>query len=90
MVILADVNAGAQIIAEDDIIVVGTLRGTAHAGVKGNEKAVIWAKRILSPQLRIASSVAQNDDIKSRENLKNKHAEVAHIVNSQIVVSPWQ
>ncbi len=89
VIILADVNAGAEIIAEDDIIVIGILRGIAHAGVSGNEKAVIWAQQILSPQLRIANLFAQSED-RVKENLENKHAEVAHIVNEQIVVRPWR
>ncbi len=89
VVVLADVNAGAEIIAQDDIIVLGVLRGIAHAGVNGNEKAVIWAKQILSPQLRIADILAQGED-RVKEALENKHAEVAHIVNEQIVVRPWR
>lgn len=59
VVVLGDVNAGAEILANDDIIVVGMLRGLAHAGAGGNDKAVIWAEKILSPQLRIGSAVAQ-------------------------------
>src|SRR5690606_17962623 len=58
VVVLGDVNAGAEVLANDDIIVIGSLRGLAHAGAGGNEKAVIWAERILSPQLRIGGAVA--------------------------------
>ena len=42
VVIIGDVNAGAEVVAEDDIIVLGTLRGLAHAGSSGNDKAFIW------------------------------------------------
>src|SRR5690606_40933134 len=59
VVVLGDVNAGAEVLANDDIIVIGALRGLAHAGAGGNEKALIWAERILSPQLRIGGAVAQ-------------------------------
>ena len=41
IVICGDVNAGAEIIAGGNIIVLGTLRGLAHAGAKGNKKAII-------------------------------------------------
>lgn len=85
VIILGDVNAGAEIIAEDDIIVVGTLRGVAHAGASGNEKAVIWAQRILSPQLRIAGALAQADDGRP----EGSGAEVAHLHNGQIILRPW-
>ena len=43
IVILGDVNSGAEVIASDNIIVLGTLRGLAHAGAKGNRQAIIGA-----------------------------------------------
>lgn len=59
VVILGDVNSGAEIIAEDNIVVLGNLRGMAHAGAKGNEKAIIAAHSIESPQIRIASIIKE-------------------------------
>ena len=85
VIILGDVNAGAEIVAEDDIIVIGTLRGVAHAGVNGNENAFIWARRILSPQLRIGAALAQAGG----EDGKLEGAEVAHLRDGQIVLRPW-
>lgn len=41
LVILGDVNAGAEVIAEDNIVVLGALRGLAHAGARGNKEAII-------------------------------------------------
>ena len=46
IVILGDVNDGAEIIAGDNVIVVGVLRGLAHAGAKGNKKAIIAASAL--------------------------------------------
>ena len=86
VVILGDVNAGAEIIAGDDIVVVGTLRGLAHAGAHGNDRAVIWAQRIRSPQLRIGPAVAQGDA--GDEDL-DRGPEVAHLRDGQIVIRPW-
>ena len=85
VVILGDVNAGAEIIANDDIVVVGALRGLAHAGAAGNDKAVIWAQQILSPQLRIGNAVAQAGVTTGGE----KKAEVAHLRDGQILLRPW-
>lgn len=59
LVILGDVNAGAEVIAEEHIIVLGTLRGLAHAGAKGNRKAMIVANEIDAPQVRIADIVKE-------------------------------
>lgn len=88
LVVLGDVNAGAELIAEGDVIVTGTLRGIAHAGAAGNEKAVIYAERILAPQLRIAGALAQGDPRPDGDEGRKKH-EVALLQAGQIVVRPW-
>ena len=59
LVIIGDVNSGAEVIASDNIIIVGTLRGLAHAGAKGNKMAIIAANSIEGPQLRIANVVKE-------------------------------
>lgn len=88
IVVLGDVNAGAELIAEGDVIVTGVLRGIAHAGAAGNEKAVIYAERILAPQLRIAGTLAQGDPRPSDDEAR-KTPEVALLQAGQIVVRPW-
>ena len=85
LIVLGDVNAGAELNAEDDIIVIGALRGIAHAGISGNESAIIWAQRILSPQLRIAGALAQAGGAAPEVN----GPEVAHLKDGQIVLRPW-
>ena len=59
IVILGDVNDGAEVIAEDNIIVLGSLRGMAHAGAKGNDSAIIAAHIIESPQIRISNNIKE-------------------------------
>ncbi len=61
IVILGDVNSGAEVIASDNIVVVGTLRGLAHAGAKGNKEAIISAGRLDTVQIRIANIVKEID-----------------------------
>jgi len=58
VVILGDVNPGAEIVAEGNVIIWGRLRGTVHAGSKGNKKAVICALDFSPMQLRIADEVS--------------------------------
>lgn len=58
VVILGDVNPGAEIVAEGNVMVWGRLRGTVHAGVKGNRKAVICALDLSPMQLRIAEEIS--------------------------------
>ena len=59
VVVLGDVNAGAEVIAGENIVVLGIIRGLAHAGAKGNKKAIIASNLIESPQIRIANIVKE-------------------------------
>ena len=58
VVILGDVNPGAEVIAEGNVIVWGRVRGVVHAGAKGNRKAVICALDLSATQLRIADEIS--------------------------------
>ena len=57
IVIIGDLNSGAEVIAGENIIILGRLMGLAHAGAKGNKKAIIAAEKIETPQLRISNIV---------------------------------
>ncbi len=61
LVIIGDVNAGAEVIAADNIAVIGTLRGLAHAGAKGNKEAIIAASTLDAVQIRISNIVKEFD-----------------------------
>ena len=58
VVVMGDVNPGAEIIAEGNVLIWGRLRGMVHAGAKGNTKAVICALDLSPTQLRIAEEVS--------------------------------
>ena len=60
IVIMGDVNDGAEVIAGDNIVILGALRGLAHAGAKGNVNAIIAASSIDAPQLRIANIIKES------------------------------
>lgn len=79
IVIIGDVNGGAEVIASENIIIVGTLRGVAHSGAKGNKKAIIAAGLIESPQIRIA------DMIQEIEKSTNKY-KYAYINENKIIL----
>ena len=59
LVIIGDVNAGAEVIAGENIVILGILRGLAHAGAKGNKDAIIEASEIEAAQIRIADKVKE-------------------------------
>lgn len=59
IVICGDVNFGAEIIAGGNIMILGALRGVAHAGANGNTMAMISANNIDITQIRIANLVRE-------------------------------
>lgn len=65
VVILGDVNPGAEILAEGNVIIWGRLRGTVHAGSKGNREAVVCALDFSPMQLRIADEASAAMNLKS-------------------------
>ena len=74
IVILGDVNSGAEVIASDNIVVLGNLRGLAHAGAKGNKQAFISAGNLDAVQIRIANIVKE---INRDEETMHKQAYVS-------------
>lgn len=54
VVVIGDVNPGGEIYAGGSVVVWGRLKGMVHAGMDGNEKAVICAMEMEPMQLRIA------------------------------------
>ena len=58
LIVFGDVNAGAQVVADGNIVVLGSLRGVAHAGARGDESASVVAFDFQSTQVRIASHIA--------------------------------
>jgi len=74
VVVLGDVNPGAEIVAEGNVIIWGRLRGMVHAGAKGNRNAVICALDLSPTQLRIAEEVSAA--LKPRDNPKPEIARI--------------
>lgn len=70
LVIMGDVNDGAEVIAGDNIVILGALRGLAHAGAKGNKNAIIAASSIDAPQLRIANVIKEREKEEIQEDNK--------------------
>lgn len=62
IVIIGDVNPGAEIIAKGDITVWGVLGGIAHAGSDGNNYSRIRALKLHAIQLRIGDVFARRPD----------------------------
>ena len=80
LIILGDVNAGSEVMASDNIVVLGILRGLAHAGAKGNKRAIIAAEKIESPQIRIANVVKELEKIEEENTKKYAYVHEEEIV----------
>ena len=88
VVILGDVNAGAQVIAGGSVIVWGTVRGRIDAGQNGDgEGAVICALSLKPTQLGIHNVVAMGN----AEALNDPEVgpEMASLQNGTIVLDSW-
>lgn len=91
IVILGDVNEGAKVISKGNIVVLGALKGIAHAGVGGNQEAFVAALKMSPKKLRIADISYVSEEKKSifsRKNNKLNQPKVAKIVGGRIEVSP--
>lgn len=86
IVIVGDVNPGAEVVAAGDVIVWGRLRGLVHAGALGDETAVICALELTPTQLRIADQIAIAPDQRPGTAVPERAA----IRSGQIVAQPWQ
>ncbi len=84
VIVVGDVNPGAEIVAGGDIVVWGRLRGVAHAGADGDAGAVVCALDLSPTQLRIAEHIATSPARKG-----DPKPEMARIKNGQIVAERW-
>lgn len=57
VIVYGDVNPGGEVVAAGDVIVLGALRGSAHAGANGRLSSVIIAMELVPLQLQIGSYV---------------------------------
>ncbi len=67
LLLIGDVNPGGTVIAAGNIFVLGALRGIAHAGVDGNQDAIIAASSMKPAQLRISQIINRAPDHISKE-----------------------
>lgn len=57
VVVVGDVNPGAEIVAEGNVVVLGKLMGLAHAGCSGCPDCFVAALRMQPVQLRIGDKI---------------------------------
>ncbi len=85
VVVLGDVNPGAEIVATGNVIVLGMLRGMVHAGSGGSRNAFITALKLIPTQLRIADLIARRPDDEDEPGI---YPEIASVKEGAIEVNP--
>jgi septum site-determining protein MinC len=83
IVVIGDVNPGAEIVASGDIVVFGALRGVAHAGAQGDVTARVYAVELAPTQLRIATFIAADAGDRKQTTIL---PEVACVQNDRIAI----
>lgn len=85
IVVVGDVNPGAELVAGGSIVVWGKMRGLGHAGAEGDESVVVCALDLMPTQLRIADIIAVTPKRKGKAE-----PEVAFVKDGQVVAEPWK
>jgi len=67
LIITSQVSNGAEVIADGNIHVYGTLRGRALAGVKGNREARIFCQNLQAELISIAGQYRINESLKEEQ-----------------------
>ncbi|MCR4943714.1 MAG: septum site-determining protein MinC [Clostridium sp.] len=84
IVIIGDINSGAEVYADGNIIVLGSIKGNVFAGNAGDSNAVIAAFSLQPEILKIGDIITISPD-----NQKPRYPEVARIKDGEVIVEPY-
>lgn len=85
LIVQGDVNPGAEISACGNIVVLGQLKGVAHAGCEGDENATVCALLLQPTQLRIAEIITRAPE---NDKKTEYYPEIARIKDGCIYTYP--
>ncbi len=86
VVIIGDVNPGAEVEAAGNIFVMGTVKGMVHAGKDGNNEAVVVALNLSPTQLRIGELITRPPEGVQKNYLS---PEMAYIKDDKIFIEEF-
>lgn len=93
--IIGDVNPGAKIIAQGNIVILGALKGNVHAGCTGDRSCFVFALDMQPIQIQIGDLIAKSPDEpqpKHRGRRKEKpvqeQAQIAIAKDGYIYIEP--
>ena len=85
VVVIGDINPGAEVEATGNVIVLGNVKGIVHAGASGNRGASVIALNFAPTQLRIADIITNRTGRRGGGGFK---PETAFIQGDAIVFEP--
>lgn len=89
--ILGDVNPGAEVYSAGNIIILGSLKGRAYAGIHGNDNAFVFALNMNPIQIQIADKIGRCSDISDTAAKKDEHEpKIAIVSDDSIAILLYQ
>jgi septum site-determining protein MinC len=85
VIVWGDVHESSEIIAGNDIIVLGKMEGIAHAGFYGNTGSIVFALNLCPGQIRIGTILSASADKKA----KDVYPEFAYLYNNTILIKEY-
>jgi len=86
LTVAAQVSAGAEILAEGNIHVYGSLRGRALAGVQGDINARIFCFDLQAELISIAGNYKISEDLD--DNVRNKPVQI-YLQENSLIIKGW-
>lgn len=95
VVIIGDVNPGAQVISKGNIVILGCCMGNIYAGAAGDRSCFAAALTMRPMQVRIADKMARSAIVKKEDNgeypmepkivyIKDEHLQIKPITNDTL------
>lgn len=89
LVILGDVNPGANVTAKGNVVILGALKGNVYAGAGGNEDAFVFALEMAPIQIRIAETIARCNDSTYKSKISSKSPMIAFAEGEDIYIEKY-
>ena len=85
VVIMGDVNPGSEVVADGNVVVLGSLKGLAHAGASGDESCFVLANIMQPVQLRIANVISSMP--KSEQKKQTAKPSYAYVKDGKVCIA---
>lgn len=85
IVILGDINAGAQVVSAGNVVVLGKLLGNVYAGASGRNNSFVVALQMYPTQIRIGDVIARSPDERRKIETEPK---IAFSQDGNIYIEP--